>query len=111
LLANNRSFHEILVGTFEVEYEREDGSVGGAPIKVLDFENPAGNDWLAVNQFTVIENHINRRADIVLFVNGLPLAAIELKNPADANATLDKMADITANIKKKLPVDSICAVS
>ena len=57
----------------------------GEPASVVDFENPANNDWLAVNQFTVAENKNTRRADIVLFLNGLPLGIIELKNPADEN--------------------------
>ena len=55
---------------------------------MLDFDDPDNNDWLAVNQFTVIENRHNRRPDIVVFVNGLPLAVIELKNAADENATI-----------------------
>ena len=55
---------------------------------MIDFGNPANNDWLAVNQFTVTENHNNRRPDIVLFVNGLPLGVIELKNPVDPDATI-----------------------
>ena len=71
-----------------MEFKRKDGSVGGAQVKVIDFDNPDKNDWLAVNQFTVIENKCNRRPDVVLFVNGLPLAVIELKNPADENATI-----------------------
>ncbi|MFI5259543.1 MAG: type I restriction endonuclease subunit R, partial [Candidatus Limnocylindrales bacterium] len=68
---------------------RADGSIAGAQARVIDFENPDNNDWLAVNQFTVVgpQGH-NRRADIVVFVNGLPLGVIELKNPADKNATI-----------------------
>lgn len=57
-------------------------------MRVVDFEHPENNDWLAVNQFTVVENKHNRRPDIVIFVNGLPLAVIELKNAADENATI-----------------------
>ena len=57
-------------------------------VKVIDFENPENNDWLAVNQFTVVENKHERRPDIVLFVNGLPLGIIELKNPTDEEATV-----------------------
>jgi type I restriction enzyme R subunit len=78
----------MLVDGVNVEFKRKDGSVGGAQAKVIDFDNPDNNDWLAVNQFTVIENKCNRRPDVVLFVNGLPLAVIELKNPADENATI-----------------------
>ena len=63
-----------------VEYRRTDGSIAGAQARVIDFDDPDNNDWLAVNQFTVVEGQHNRRPDVVLFVNGLPLAVIELKN-------------------------------
>jgi type I restriction enzyme R subunit len=88
LVFRNRAMHRMLVDGVNVEFKRTDGSVGGVQVKVIDFDNPDNNDWLAVNQFTVIENKCNRRPDVVLFVNGLPLAVIELKNPADENATI-----------------------
>src|SRR6185295_1813456 len=72
----------------DVQYRRLDGSIAGRLIRVLDFDTPENNDWLAVNQFTVAEGQHTRRPDVVLFVNGLPLAVIELKNPADENATV-----------------------
>ena len=68
---------------------REDGSIGTDKAKLIDFANPANNDWLAVNQFTVIEGGHNRRPDVVVFINGLPISVIELKNPVDENATID----------------------
>ena len=80
--------HRMFVNGVNVEFRREDGSIAGAQARVLDFDNPDNNDWLAVNQFTVIENNHNRRPDVVLFVNGLPLAVIELKNAADESATI-----------------------
>ena len=88
LEARNRDFHRMLVAGVTVEHIGTDGRVHGAQVRVLDFGDPDGNDWLAVNQFTVVENKHERRPDIVLFVNGLPLAVIELKNPADENATI-----------------------
>jgi type I restriction enzyme R subunit len=88
LIARNQAVHRILVEGVTVEYTRPDGSIAGAQARVLDFDTPDNNDWLAVNQFTVVEGQFNRRPDVVLFVNGLPLAVIELKNPADENATL-----------------------
>ena len=88
LVANNHAVHRLLVDGVTVEYQRADGSIAGAQVQVIDFDEPANNDWLAVNQFTVIENQHNRRPDMVLFVNGLPLAVIELKNAADENATI-----------------------
>src|SRR5215831_1372440 len=88
LSARNRAVHRLLVDGVTVEYRTPDGEIRGAQARVLDFENTAANDWLAVNQFTVAENKHSRRPDIVLFVNGLPLAVVELKNAADENATI-----------------------
>ena len=88
LETRNRAFHKHLVDGVTVEYRRPGGSIAGAQAAVIDFDHPEANDWLAVNQFTVTENKNKRRPDIVLFVNGLPLALIELKNPAAANATI-----------------------
>ncbi len=87
LVGNNRAFHKMLSDGIEVEY-RQDGRIKGDKVWLIDFENPDNNDWLVVNQFTVVENHINRRPDVVIFVNGLPLAVIELKNAADEKATI-----------------------
>ena len=84
----NRAFHRMAVEGVTVEYRDGDGAVRGAQVRVLDFDEPDNNDWLAVNQFTVVEKKHERRPDLVLFVNGLPLAVIELKNPADENATV-----------------------
>ena len=88
LEAHNRTFHQMLVNGVEIEYQNADGQVRGDQVQVIDFENPANNDWLAVNQFTVTEDQNERRPDVVLFVNGLPLAVIELKNPVDEDATI-----------------------
>ncbi len=88
LEARNRAFHRMLVNGVEVEYRDTDGRVRGDQVRVMDFENTDNNDWLAVNQFTVTENKNNRRPDVVLFLNGLPLGVIELKNPADEDATI-----------------------
>ncbi len=88
LEARNRSFHRMLVDGVTVEHRAEDGSIRGAQVRILDFDNPANNGFLAVNQFTVTENRDTRRPDIVLFVNGLPMGVIELKNPADEDATI-----------------------
>ena len=78
----------MMVEGVTVEYRDADGAVRGAQVKAIDFDAPDDNDWLAVNQFTVVENRHERRPDLVLFVNGLPLAVIELKNPADEGATI-----------------------
>ncbi len=88
LLERNRAVHRLLVDGVSVEYRRADGSIGGSQAQVIDFDGHDNNDWLAVNQFTVAEGQHTRRPDVVLFLNGLPLAVIELKNPADENATV-----------------------
>ena len=71
-----------------VEYRGAGGAVRGDQARAIDFDDPASNDWLAVSQFTVVENRHERRPDVVLFVNGLPLVVIELKNPVDEDATI-----------------------
>ncbi len=84
----NRAFHRRLRDGVPVEYPRPDGSIAGDHVRLVDFGNVRANNWLVVNQFTVIEGQHNRRPDIVVFVNGLPLALIELKNAADDDATI-----------------------
>jgi type I restriction enzyme R subunit len=88
LIARNRAVYRMLVDGITIEYARSDGSLAGAQARVIDFDEPDNNDWLAVNQFTVAEGQHTRRPDVVLFINGLPLAVIELKNAADENATI-----------------------
>ncbi len=88
LVERNRAVHRLLVDGVAVEYRRKDGSIAGAQARVIDFDVPENNDWVAVNQFTVVEGPYERRPDIVVFVNGLPLAVIELKNPTDEKATV-----------------------
>jgi type I restriction enzyme R subunit len=87
LIERNRAVHRMLVDGVTVEYRRPGEPIRGAQARVIEFDDPDNNDWLAVNQFTVVgpQGH-NRRADIVIFVNGLPLGVIELKNPADEKA-------------------------
>ena len=88
LEARNRAFHRMVVDGVTVEHRTDNGAIRGAQARVIDFDDPANNDWLAANQFTVVENKHERRPDVVLFVNGLPLGVIELKNPADEDATI-----------------------
>jgi type I restriction enzyme R subunit len=88
LIERNRAVHDMLVNGVTVEYRRDDGSIAGAQAQVIDFSDPDANDWLVINQFTISEGQHTRRPDVVVFLNGLPLAVIELKNPADENATI-----------------------
>ena len=103
LEARNRSFHRMLVAGVTVEYRTSDGNIRGEQARVIDFDNWAANDWLAVNQFTVAENQNTRRPDIVLFVNGLPLGVIELKNPTDEDATIWTAWQQLQTYKAELP--------
>jgi len=88
LVEENRRIHKLLTEGVDVEYRSEKGQSASTKIWLIDLDRPDANDWLAVNQFTVVENRANRRPDVVLFVNGLPLAVLELKNAASKNATL-----------------------
>ncbi len=103
LEARNRAFHRMLVNGVEIEYRDSEGRVRGDQIRVIDFDNSSNNDWLAVNQFTVSENRNTRRPDVALFVNGLPLGIIELKNPADEDATIWTAWQQLQTYKAELP--------
>lgn len=102
LISANREFHRALVNGITVEYSKN-GRVVGDTVRLFDFENPDANDWLAVNQFTVIEDHHQRRPDVVVFVNGLPLAVLELKNAADENATIWSAFNQLQTYKQQIP--------
>jgi len=101
-MANNEAFHRMLTEGIRVTYGKN-GEEKGDIVKVIDFNNPDNNDLLAVNQFTVIENNINKRPDVVLFVNGIPLVVFELKNPADENATIQSAYNQIQNYKQTIP--------
>ncbi|MGA7524077.1 MAG: type I restriction endonuclease subunit R [Acidobacteriaceae bacterium] len=104
----NHALHQRLVEGVNVEYTRQDGSIGGALVQVIDFEHPENNDWAAVNQFTVVEGQNTRRPDVLIFVNGLPLVLMELKNPADENATIWKAFDQIQTYKDQIPALFTC---
>jgi type I restriction enzyme R subunit len=103
LVEENRRLHKLIVEGVDVEFYAEDGTIRGDKVQLIDFGNPKNNDWLAVNQFTVIENKTNRRPDVVVFVNGLPLAVIELKNPGSENATLEGAYNQLQTYKEQIP--------
>ena len=106
LIEENRRLHQYLTGGVPVEVPRSDdsnGSLGGDSVRLIDFEDAEANDWLAVNQYTVIEGRNTRRPDTVLFVNGLPLAVIELKNPGDESATLQGAYNQLQTYKAEIP--------
>jgi type I restriction enzyme R subunit len=115
LTQTNRAFHKMLRDGVPVEYSRSDGSIAGDHARLVNFEDVHANDWLAVNQFTVIEGQHNRRPDIVVFVNGLPLGLIELKNAADEDATIwsayAQLQTYKAQIPSLLHYNSLLVVS
>jgi len=102
LIDNNEAFHRLLTEGIEIEVMGAEG-VRGEKVWLIDFDHPENNEFVACNQFTVIENNSNKRPDVVLFVNGLPLVVIELKNPTDENATVQKAFTQLQNYKNAIP--------
>ena len=103
LIEENRRIHRALVEGIDVEFYVEDGTIRGDKVRLIDFGDPSANDWLAVEQFTVIEHGNNRRPDVVVFVNGLPLGVIELKNPGTESATLTGAYNQLQTYKSQIP--------
>jgi type I restriction enzyme R subunit len=102
LLANNEAFHRMLTEGINVSYQK-DGHQRGDLVWLIDFENPENNEFIVANQFTVIENGNNKRPDVILFVNGIPLVVIELKNPANENATVKSAFKQLQTYKEIIP--------
>lgn len=115
LAVNNHHFHKMLTDGLDIEYKNSEGRIVNDKVWLIDFKNLDNNDWLAVNQFTVIEGRNNRRPDIVIFINGLPLGVIELKNPADENATtkdaFNQFQTYKNEISSLFPYNEILVVS
>ena len=102
LISNNEAFHKMLTDGVDVEY-RKGEQIRGDKVWLLDFFNADKNEFSAINQFTIIENNNNKRPDVILFINGLPLVVLELKNPADENATVKKAFDQLQTYKHTIP--------
>ena len=102
LLNNNEIFHRYLTEGITVEYQK-DGDTRGEQVWLIDWKNLENNEFLAVNQFTVIEDNHNRRPDLVLFINGLPLVIVELKNAADEKANLNAAYNQLQTYKREIP--------
>ncbi|MCK5057316.1 MAG: type I restriction endonuclease subunit R [Candidatus Aminicenantes bacterium] len=102
LVHNNETFHRFLTNGIDVEFQKE-GLTRGDKVWLVDFNDPANNEFLVVNQFTVVENNVNKRPDLLLFVNGLPLIVMELKNPADESAYIEKAYDQLQTYKAMIP--------
>jgi type I restriction enzyme R subunit len=102
IMASNEKFHNLLCNGATVEYEK-DGETQGINVKLIDLENIELNNFLVVNQFTIKENNNTKRLDVVLFINGLPLVIIELKNALDEKATLNRAYIQIQNYKEAIP--------
>ena len=103
LIEENRRLHRAIVEGLDVEFHAEDGTIRGDKVQLVNFDTPDNNDWLVVDQMTVIEHGHNRRPDVVMFVNGLPLAVIELKNPGTEAATLRTAYNQLQTYKDEIP--------
>ena len=102
LIASNEEFYRMLVEGVAEEYQKE-GETVGKRVRLIDFENPHNNNLAVCNQFTVTENTTTKRPDVVVFINGLPVAVIELKNPTDETATVQKAFNQLQNYKETIP--------
>ncbi|MBL1162222.1 MAG: type I restriction endonuclease subunit R [Chlorobi bacterium] len=103
LLEENRRLHKLMTEGVDVEYYANDGTLTAGKVALIDFEHPEQNDWLAVNQFVVINGQVNRRPDVVIFLNGLPVAVIELKAPGSEGADLMGAFNQLQTYKKQIP--------
>ncbi len=99
---NNRRFHKLLTEGIDVEFRRADTSIAADKVWLIDWSNADNNDWLVVNQFAVSEDRLTRRPDLVVFINGIPLAVIELKSPSEENATTRTAFNQLQTYKKEI---------
>lgn len=102
LYQNNYTFHKYLTEGVDIEYRKGD-RIAGDKVWLINYEQPEENEFLVVNQFTIIEGNTNKRPDIILFVNGLPLVVIELKNAADENTDIHSAFNQLQTYKQSIP--------
>jgi len=114
LLHNNEEFHKLLVEKVKIPYQ-QNGYERSHEVALIDFENTNNNQFLVVNQYTIIENNQNKRPDILLFVNGIPLVVFELKNATDENASIlgafKQIQTYKAIISSLFTYNAICIIS
>jgi type I restriction enzyme R subunit len=114
LLHNNETFHQFLIEKVKIPYH-QDGYERSYEVALIDFGNPSNNEFLVVNQYMIIENNQNKRPDILLFINGIPIVLIELKNASDENATIRKAFDQIQTYKATIPglftYNAVCIIS
>jgi type I restriction enzyme R subunit len=114
LLSDNEAFHKMLTEGITVDIQK-DGDTRGEIVNLIDFDDVSNNDFIVSNQFTIVENGINKRPDLILFINGLPLVVIELKNPVDENATIGSAYKQIQTYKSVIPslftYNAFCIIS
>ena len=114
LIHNNETFHQLLIEKVKIPYQ-QDGYERSHEVALIDFENSFNNQFLLVNQYTIVENNQNRRPDLLLFVNGIPLVVIELKNAADEDATIRRAYEQIQTYKATIPslftYNTVCVIS
>ena len=114
LLHSNEEFHKLLVEKVKISYQ-ENGYERSHEVALIDFENAANNQFLVVNQYTIVENNQNKRPDVLLFINGIPLVVIELKNAADENADMQSAYRQIQTYKAIIPslftYNALCIIS
>ncbi len=114
LLHNNEEFHQMLIEKVKIPYQ-QDGYERSHEVALIDFDNPANNQFLVVNQFTIIEKNFNKRPDVILFVNGIPLMVMELKNATDENANMLSAFKQIQTYKSTIPslftYNGVCIIS
>src|SRR5665213_3538033 len=114
LFFNNETFHQYLVEKVKVPYQK-DGYERSYEVTLIDFDNPANNEFLTVNQYIIVENGQNKRPDVLLFINGIPLVILELKNASDEYATIRKASEQIQTYKATIPTlftyNAICVIS
>ena len=103
LIEENRRLHKYIVEGIDVEFYAGDGTISCEKVQLIDFNDPSENNWLVLGQFTVIEKGVNRRPDVVVFINGMPLGVIELKNPGSETATLTSAYNQLQTYKDQIP--------
>ena len=99
----NYRLHQLITEGVPVEHRDADGALRTSRLWLVDFEQPENNDWVAINQFTIVENGKNRRPDVLVLVNGMPLALLELKNPAAEHATLKSAWNQVQTYRQDIP--------
>lgn len=114
VLSSNEQFHAFLIEGVKVD-KQEDGITRGEVVRLIDFDNVSNNEFVVANQFSITENNHTKRPDIILFINGIPLVVIELKNPTDENATIHSAFNQIQTYKEMIPslfvYNAICAIS